>query len=156
MKLKELRKSKNLTQVQASEYVGIPLRTYKNYENDSRKIGSIKYNFIVNKLSEIGFIDETHGTQTIENIIEGCESVFSNYEIEYCYLYGSYAKGTAKVESDIDLLVSSNLKGLAFLGLVEDLRETLRKKVEVIDIKELGSNNELVNEILRDGIKVYG
>ena len=156
MNLKELRKSKKLTQVQASEYVGVPLRTYKNYENDSRKIGSIKYNFIVDKLNEIGFIDETHGIQTIENIKEGCESVFSNYDIEYCYLYGSYAKDNAKVESDIDLLVSSNLKGLAFLGLVEDLREALKKKVEVIDIRELGSNNELINEILRDGIKVYG
>ena len=48
--IKELRVSNELTQQEASELVGIPLRTYKNYENDPAKAGSIKYDYIVKKL----------------------------------------------------------------------------------------------------------
>ena len=44
MTLKELRKSKKLTQAKCAEHLGIPLRTYRNYENDGDKAGSIKYN----------------------------------------------------------------------------------------------------------------
>ena len=43
MTLRELRKDKGLTQAEAASYVGIPLRTYINYENDITKQDSIKY-----------------------------------------------------------------------------------------------------------------
>ena len=36
MTLKELRKQKNLTHVKCAEYLGIPIRTYQNYENDKK------------------------------------------------------------------------------------------------------------------------
>ena len=42
MTLKELRKSKGITQMQAAEYVGVPERTYFNYENDPGKLTSEK------------------------------------------------------------------------------------------------------------------
>ncbi|HOF65696.1 MAG TPA: helix-turn-helix transcriptional regulator, partial [Bacilli bacterium] len=34
MSLKELRVSKKLTQVESAKYLGMPIRTYQNYEND--------------------------------------------------------------------------------------------------------------------------
>ena len=43
MTIKELRKELQLTQIQVSEIVNVPLRTYKLYENDPNKIGSMKY-----------------------------------------------------------------------------------------------------------------
>jgi predicted nucleotidyltransferase len=76
--------------------------------------------------------------------------------VEYCYLFGSYAKGTASEKSDVDLLVHTKLTGMSFFGLVEELREGLKKKVDVLDQKQIVNNFELVNEILKDGIKIYG
>ncbi|MCF0116208.1 MAG: helix-turn-helix transcriptional regulator [Erysipelotrichaceae bacterium] len=35
MELKELRKQKGLTQIDCAKYLGMPIRTYQNYENDS-------------------------------------------------------------------------------------------------------------------------
>ena len=35
MTLKELRKKKKLTQAACAKYLGIPLRTYQNYETDA-------------------------------------------------------------------------------------------------------------------------
>ncbi|MCR5824196.1 MAG: helix-turn-helix transcriptional regulator, partial [Lachnospiraceae bacterium] len=40
--VKDLRKEKRLTQQQAAEILGISLRSYKSYENDADKIGTLK------------------------------------------------------------------------------------------------------------------
>jgi len=82
--LKELRKQKKLTQTECAEYLGIPVRTYQNYETDESKKSSMKYLFMVQKLEEYGFIDETHGILPISRIKDICSEVFSDFEIEYC------------------------------------------------------------------------
>lgn len=155
-KLKKMRIEKNLTQQQAAELMGISLRSYKSYENDEEKIGTLKYNYMIEKLSEINPIDESHGVINIEYIQQKCEKVFEEYEIEFCYLFGSYAKGKATPESDVDLLISTEVSGLKFYGLVEEIRTALHKKVDVLNMNQLTDNPELTKEILKDGIKIYG
>lgn len=156
MNIKELRIRLNLTQKEVSKLLHIPLRTYINYENDESKKGSIKHAYIVEKLEQYGLVDEEHGILTIDKIKTMSRSVLSNYEVEYCYLFGSYAKQTANERSDIDLLISTTVSGMDFYGLVEELREVLKKKVEVITLASLEENGALINEILKDGIRIYG
>jgi len=156
MTLRELRKHKKLTQAECANFLGIPLRTYQNYETDKSKSESMKYLFMMQKLEEYGFVDENHGILTIQQIKDICNSVFENYNIEYCYLFGSYAKRTATESSDVDLVVSSELSGMKFFDLIEALREGLCKKVDVLTIKQLNENPNLFGEILRDGIRIYG
>ena len=50
MTLRELRKQKKLTQVECAEYLGVPIRTYQNYETDENKRTSIKYMYMMQKL----------------------------------------------------------------------------------------------------------
>ena len=76
--------------------------------------------------------------------------------MEYCYLFGSYAKGKATEVSDVDLLISTSVSGMQFYDIVEALREGLKKKVDVLNLEQLRDNTELVNEILKDGVKIYG
>jgi len=45
---------------------------------------------------------------------------------------------------------------LRYYDLVEALREALMKKIDVLNLEQLADNPELVNEILKDGIKIYG
>ena len=142
MTIKELRTSMNLTQVQASKLANIPLRTYKIYENDKTKENTIKYLYIENKLKEYGCIDEEHGILTFDQIKSKCKEVLENYDVEYCYLFGSYARGTATELSDVDLIVSTSITGLKFYGLVERLRVNLNKKVDVLSNKEFTKYNE--------------
>lgn len=156
MTLRELRKNKGITQQEAADFVGMPLRTYSNYENDPKKQTSIKYKYIVEKLYTYGYVDEENGVLTLEEIKKICTSILSGYPVEYCYLFGSYAKGNANPSSDVDLLIYTTLSGLKFYGLVEELREQLKKKVDVLDQKQIIDNFELTNEILKDGIKIYG
>ena len=155
MNIKEIRKSLNLTQQEVSKLTNIPLRTYKVYENDKSKVGTIKYDYILNKLREYSLIDEEHGILSINKIKEICFKVFKDYDVEYCFLFGSYAKGYASETSDIDLLISSNIQGMEYFGFLEKLRRALNKKIDVLDINQLVNNKELLNEILKDGIKIY-
>ena len=156
MTLRELRKIKGITQKEASKYLGVPLRTYVNYENDTKKQISIKYKYMLESLRSYGYVDEEHGILSIESIRNICVDVVSKHPVEYCYLFGSYAKGKATEKSDVDLLISTSLTGIEFFGLVEELREALKKKVDVLDQKQIANSFELTNEILKDGIKIYG
>ncbi len=156
MSLKELRKQKGLTQKEVSIFLNIPLRTYIRYENDENKIDTIKYNYIVEKLKTINLIDENNGILKFDDIKMICKEVFDNYKVNYCYLFGSYAKNKATELSDIDLLVSCDVSGLQFFEMVELLREKLKKKVDVLNQKQLENNQIIIEEILKEGIKIYG
>lgn len=154
--LKELRIEKKMTQQEVADLVGISLRSYKSYENDEEKQDTIKYNYIVEQLSKINQIDEETGILELEDIVRKCSKVFESYEVSFCYLFGSYAKGKATPVSDVDLLISANVKGLKFYGLVEEIRTALHKKVDVLNMNQLKDNIELTEEIFKDGIKIYG
>lgn len=156
MTLKELRKQKKLTQADCANYLEIPLRTYQSYEANPGKNTSMKYIFMMQKLEQYGYVDEEHGVLSIDEIKNLCIDVFSEFDVEYCYLFGSYAKGKATEKSDVDLLVSTDVSGMFFYDLVEALRERLKKKVDVLKLEQVNDNNALLNDILKDGIKIYG
>ena len=54
------------------------------------------------------------------------------------------------------MLISSDVKGLKFFGMVEKLRTVLHKRVDALNIEQLKDNIELTEEILKDGIRIYG
>ncbi len=155
MTLKELRKQKKLTQKSTAEYLGVPLRTYQNYEWDENKSQSLKYRYMVEKLSQYGQINEETGILSVSQIADACAEVFPDYPVEFCYLFGSYAKGTAKEMSDIDLLIGGNVSGITFFDLVEVLRSRLHKRIDALNLEQLKDNPELLHEILKDGVKIY-
>jgi len=51
---------------------------------------------------------------------------------------------------------STETTGLKFYGLTEELREALHKQVDLLDKKQLINNEALLDEILKEGIKIYG
>ena len=82
--------------------------------------------------------------------------VFDEYNVKKAVLFGSYAKGEARENSDIDILVDSGLKGLAFFGLLEDVAVSLDKPVDLIDTSQLLKDSEVDNEIKENGVVIYG
>ena len=92
MTLKELRKQKKLTQAECASFLGVPLRTYQDYETDAQKSTSIKYLYMIQKLEQYGYVDENHGILDIQTIKEICNDILTVYNVDYCYLFGSYAK----------------------------------------------------------------
>lgn len=154
--LKARRLEKKMTQQEVSKRIGISLRSYIMYENDERREGTPKYRFLLQELDKMNPLDETHGILSVEDIKRVCADIFASYQVDFCYLFGSYAKGYATEESDVDLLVSTETTGLQYFEMVERLRQGLHKKVDLLDTKQLVVNEELLQEVLKDGIKIYG
>ena len=156
MSLKDIRLQGNLTQEEAAQLLGVTRRTYVNYEAGKIDEASLKYKYVVETLQKASLLDESHGILTIDQIRKICSEIFKNYSVDYCYLFGSYAKGKATETSDVDLLVAMPIDGMKFFELIELLREQLKKKIDLLDIAQLDNNSALVQEILKDGIKIYG
>ena len=159
MNLRETRISYHLSQIDASIILGVPIRTYRRYENDNSYGDAFKRKMFIESLKKQCEITEEKGVLTIEQIKQIVTDLFETKykgKIDFCYLFGSYAKGTAKDKSDVDLYLFSSLTGLDFVGCIEDLRQTLHKKVDLIRSSELKNNIDLMNEILKGGIKIYG
>ena len=143
MTLLEARLKYHLSQLEVATSVGVPLRTYIRYEKDNLYGSELKRTAMI---------------KTIEDIRNFLAALFNDKypgEIDFCYLFGSYAKGYAKENSDVDLCISTNLSGLRFVGLSEDIRITLNKKVDLIRLSNLSNNLSLITEIMKDGIKIY-
>jgi len=69
-----------------------------------------------------------------EKIVEICE----RNDIEFCALFGSFARGEAGEESDIDLLVKfSKPKGFDWLDAAFEIEDALGKKVDLVTEKGL-------------------
>ena len=70
-------------------------------------------------------------------------------------LFGSYAKGVATASSDVDLLVDSGLRGLAFFGLLEQVTEALDTPVDLIDVSQVETGSEIAREIQKSGVALF-
>ncbi len=88
----------------------------------------MKYKYVLETLEKAALLDENHGIITVDKIKNVCREVFKDYQVEYCYLFGSYAKGKAKETSDVDLLISMPVDAMKFFEVIETLREKLKKE----------------------------
>ncbi len=92
---------------------------------------------------------------TIEQLKRMLAPVFKVYGVKRAVLFGSYGKGQAKANSDIDLLVDSKLRGLRFVGLMEDVRNIVDKDVDMFDVSHVEENSEIDAEIKKTGVLLY-
>ena len=89
---------------------------------------------------------------TIRNAIT---PLAKQYGLKRIYLFGSYAKGTAKETSDIDLLIEKgrSLSLLMLSGFRQDVEEKLNMPVDVVTTS--GIAEEFQNEIKGTEVLLY-
>lgn len=69
----------------------------------------------------------------IDNIRDTVAYYAKRYGAERVYLFGSYACGNATENSDIDLRIDKGaIRGLQMAGLLLDLRDSLKKDVDLV------------------------
>ena len=93
---------------------------------------------------------------TIENIISMVKPIAEKYHIDQIYLFGSYARGEARIDSDLDFLVygGDNFKLTMIFAFAEELREVLDKNVDVFEIHEINQDSEFYNTIMKERLLV--
>ena len=94
------------------------------------------------------------GVYTIDEIAKRVRPVAEEYEVDAVYVFGSYAKGTARKDSDVDLWVSvSNVEGIRIGGLYLALRDALGKDIDLITDE---ADPRLLSIIRKDAVRIYG
>jgi predicted nucleotidyltransferase len=85
-----------------------------------------------------------------QKIIEICK----RNDVSYCAVFGSFARGEATKESDVDLLVKfSKPIGWAFYGIAEEMELTLDRKVDLATDKMIGKY--IRESVMRDLQVIY-
>lgn len=102
----------------------------------------------------------------LEDIKNRIAPIAKKYRLKAVFLFGSYARGTATEDSDIDILIDrteSNIKTAFDLGgLYEDLKEALDSDIDLVTTKTLEQNStrertpDFVNNVYQERILVYG
>ena len=93
---------------------------------------------------------------TSEDINRFVRPIAEKYHVKEIYLFGSYARGEADENSDLDFLVfgGKNFKLTMIFSLAEDLREVLNKKVDVFEISEINQDSDFYKTIMKERILV--
>ena len=151
--LKLKRKQLGLTQEQAAKACGVSRRTYQTYEE--KETLNSTYDEIYVKLNQLR--EEKKFVHSISSIKKICRPIFKSVpEVECAYLFGSYARGEATFESDVDILIVGQLKGLRYASMLSDLDSVLGKEINLITHRKLiGDDTSLLERVLKDGIKIY-
>lgn len=97
-------------------------------------------------------MQKVYSIDEIENILH---PVFAGFGVRRAVLFGSYAKGRATPRSDVDILVDSGLRGLAFFGLLEGVATSLDVPVDLIDISQIEKGSPIEMEIQQTGVPIY-
>lgn len=92
---------------------------------------------------------------TVEQIRNRLTPAFVKNGVRKATLFGSYSKGLATSQSDIDLLVDSGLRGLSFFGLLEDVCQSVACPVDLVDAADVIPGSKIDEEIRRTGVVIY-
>ena len=89
---------------------------------------------------------------TLAMIKEIVKPIASKYKVEEVYLFGSYARGEATVDSDLDFLVfgGSDFKKTLIFSLAEELRTAFERAVDVFEIHEVDQGSAFYDTIMKE------
>ena len=111
-----------------------PFRVKKSDEELIKKLNSVdnRNSYITRLIQE----DINPGILTIKQIKDKIKPVMEKHNIKDVYLFGSYSRGEANRDSDVDIYCESgDIQSLYDeVDFVEELETALGKKVDVITI----------------------
>ena len=103
---------------------------------------------------------------SINEIKERITPVALKYRLPAVYLFGSYARGEATDESDVDIMVDTTgteVRGIFALGgLHEDFSDAIVKPVDLITTNGLEQEDTkrrspwMVESVNKDKVRIYG
>ena len=91
----------------------------------------------------------------VASIRKSVSPIAKQYGLRRVYLFGSYAKGTADEDSDVDLLIEigEKLSLIGLSGIIQQAREALNRPVDVVTTSALDDN--LRESIAGTGVLLY-
>lgn len=102
---------------------------------------------------------------TVQDIQQRIAPIAKRYGLKAVFLFGSYARGEAREDSDIDLLVDTSgteIRSLVTLAsLYCDLEEALEKKIDIVTVSAMLQRSLLPSEdmfkqtVMKERVNIY-
>jgi len=91
---------------------------------------------------------------TIEEIRNKAIPIVKSFGLKRLCLFGSYAKGEATDDSDLDFIMDKGkLKGIEYVALVDSLEKEFKCHVDLISYG--ASDKKFINSIRKDEVLIY-
>ena len=95
-------------------------------------------------------------TLSLNEIKAIVKELLERYHAEYALLFGSYARGDATPDSDIDIIVvgGKHFVPRNIFALAEDLREMSGPKADVFEMREVNTGTPFYESVMKEGIRI--
>ena len=84
------------------------------------------------------------------------KQLVAKYHAQAAYLFGSYARGDAHPNSDLDVLIvgGPDFHAPDVFAIAEELHLSFQKPVDVYEIREIERESPLYGSVMRDRLRV--
>ena len=150
-----------------SKQTGLPYTTINRLVNEKLSINNCNAGAVFKIASALGVQMEVlmkgECVYTLDEIAERIAPVAKKYNIPKVYIFGSYARGEANPDSDVDLMIEvGNLRGLEVIGALEEFKNALNKPVDLITTRSLTQERAqkyskvFIDNLENDSRLIYG
>lgn len=79
--------------------------------------------------------------------------LLKKYHASYAILFGSYARGEANEDSDIDLIIvgGEDFKASNIFAIGEELRILTNKDVDIFELREVNKDTPFYDSVMNEG-----
>ena len=93
---------------------------------------------------------------TMKELEAVIRALLHKYHAEYALLFGSYARGEATADSDIDVIVfgGKNFRPADIFAFGEELRQLTGKDVDAFEIREVNVGTPFYNAVMEEGVRI--
>jgi predicted nucleotidyltransferase len=144
----------------------VPYTTINRLVNEKLSINNCNAGAIFKIAEALGVQMETlinnERIYSLEEIAELIAPVARKYNIPKVYVFGSYARGEATADSDVDLMIEGGDFGaLDIVGIMDDLKESLNKSIDLVTSETLLQKRTMersktfINNVNKEKVIVY-
>ena len=93
----------------------------------------------------------------VDEIRSALSSIFAAYLVYSATLFGSYARGDATEQSDVDIVIDSRgqLLNINFYGVLDEITKRLGKQVDLFELSEIHKPSPVLTNIQQEGVPLY-
>lgn len=93
---------------------------------------------------------------TLDELRAIVKQLLERYHAEYALLFGSYARGDATPDSDIDIIVVGGERFVPrnIFALAEELREMTGRGADVFEMREVNTGTPFYDSVMKECIRI--